>query len=79
MTNAATNAPPIDMADMPVQLPATPNSEAEARARFFNSGNAFNVKLPRVPATRFTAEVEAAPRVRSQAERDLLRALRMVR
>ncbi len=60
MTNAATNAPPIDMADMPVQLPATPNSEAEARARFFNSGNAFNVKLPRVPATRFTAEVEAA-------------------
>lgn len=60
MTNAATNAPPIDMADMPVQLPATPKSEAEARARFFNSGNAFNVKLPRVPATRFTAEVEAA-------------------
>jgi len=60
MTNAATNAPPIDMADMPVQLPATPKSEAEARARFFNSGNAFNVKLPRVPATRFTAEVETA-------------------
>jgi len=52
----AAKLPPIDMAEMPVQLPADPAGPAEARARFFNSGNAFNVKLPRVPATRFLDE-----------------------
>ena len=50
----------IDMADMPVQLPSAPSGAAEARARFFNSGNAFNVKLPPVPATRFLDEPERA-------------------
>ena len=46
----------IDMADMPVQAPLAPVGLAAARARFFNSGNAFNVKLPPVPAARFLDE-----------------------
>lgn len=46
-------APPIDMADLPVQHPSAPASAAQARARFFNSGNAFNVLLPPVPARVF--------------------------
>lgn len=41
------------MADLPVQLPAAPTGAAQARARFFNSGNAFNVILPAVPARSF--------------------------
>ncbi|MEP9355270.1 cupin domain-containing protein [Xanthobacter sp. KR7-65] len=45
-----------DMADLPAQLPAAPASPAEARARYFNSGNAFNIKLPPVPSALFTAE-----------------------
>jgi len=49
-----------DMADMPVQRRANPTGAAAARARFFNSGNAFNVKLPPVPATAFLAEPAAA-------------------
>ncbi len=61
MTLPATPSPAVvDMADMPVQLPGAPGGPAEARARFFNSGNAFNVKLPKVPATRFVDEAEAA-------------------
>jgi len=52
-------AAPIDMADMPVQLPAAPASAAARRARFFNSGNAFNVKLAPVPARIFTDEAAA--------------------
>jgi hypothetical protein len=36
----------IDMADMPVQMPSADGDAVAARARFFNSGNAFNVKLP---------------------------------
>ena len=50
----------IDMADLPVQHPADPASEAARRARFFNSGNAFNIKLPPVPARRFDAVLDAA-------------------
>ncbi len=50
----------IDMADLPVQHPAAPASEAAARARFFNSGNAFNIKLPPVPARSFDAVLDAA-------------------
>jgi gentisate 1,2-dioxygenase len=49
-------SPRIDMADMPVQLPEAPASAAAARARFFNSGNAFNIKLPPVPAAAFRTE-----------------------
>ena len=47
---------PQTIAEMPVQRPAAPASEAEARGRFFNTGNAFNVQLPRVPDHIFTAE-----------------------
>jgi gentisate 1,2-dioxygenase len=46
-------APPVDMADLPVQLPSAPTTAAQARARFFNSGNAFNIVLPAVPARAF--------------------------
>lgn len=46
----------IDMADMPEQRPTAPATAAEARARFFNSGNAFNIKLPPVPGGSFTDE-----------------------
>ncbi len=50
---AAASALP-DMADMPEQRPAAPTGPAQARARFFNSGNAFNIKLPPVPGGVFT-------------------------
>ncbi|OBZ96600.1 hypothetical protein ADU59_02250 [Pararhizobium polonicum] len=45
-----------DMAEMPVQLPREPANAAEARSRYFNSGNAFNIKLPPVPGRIFTDE-----------------------
>lgn len=45
-----------DMAEMPVQLPQNPATDAEARGRYFNSGNAFNIKMPPVPGQIFTAE-----------------------
>jgi hypothetical protein len=48
----------VDMADLPMQHPRAPASAAQARARFFNSGNAFNVKLPEVPARLFSAPPE---------------------
>jgi gentisate 1,2-dioxygenase len=55
----------IDMAEIPVQRPHARANEVEARARFFNSGNAFNQKLPPVPAAAFRKEahraVEAPP------------------
>jgi len=54
----ARNPTPIDMADLPVQRPSAPATAAQARARFFNSGNAFNVLLPAVPARVF-ADVAA--------------------
>lgn len=51
------NAPRrMTMAEMPVQKPETAASTAASRARFFNSGNAFNIKLPPVPDTAFAAE-----------------------
>jgi gentisate 1,2-dioxygenase len=49
-----------DMADLPVQLPSAPQSAAAARARFFNSGNAFNIKLPPVPSADFAAVLAEA-------------------
>ena len=52
--------PMIDMAALPAQHPDTPATAAARRARFFNSGNAFNVKLPPVPARIFTREPAAA-------------------
>lgn len=59
-TVAATQATatPVDMADLPMQHPRAPASAAQARARFFNSGNAFNVKLPAVPARLFQPPAE---------------------
>jgi gentisate 1,2-dioxygenase len=50
----------IDMADMPVQMPSADGDAVAARARFFNSGNAFNVKLPPVPSATFVDEAAAA-------------------
>src|SRR5512140_1089602 len=44
------------IADMPVQLPDAPASEAAKRARFFNSGNAFNRVLAPVPDHAFVDE-----------------------
>lgn len=52
-----------DMADMPVQLPSNPANAAEARSRYFNSGNAFNIKLPPVPGKIFTDEPAKALRM----------------
>ncbi|MFM9923393.1 cupin domain-containing protein [Variovorax sp. H27-G14] len=58
MNDAAAVANVLDMADLPMQHPRSPASAAQARARFFNSGNAFNVKLPAVPARLFSAPQE---------------------
>ena len=44
------------MADMPAQMPTSPATVAESRARFFNSGNAFMVVAPPVPDHSFTDE-----------------------
>jgi len=44
------------MGELPVQLPSSPSSDAEQRARFFNSGNAFMVKLSDVPDAAFVDE-----------------------
>ncbi len=52
--NQTPTAPLPDMADMPEQLPSSPANAAQARARFFNSGNAFNIKLPPVPGGVFS-------------------------
>ena len=46
----------MTMADMPVQRPSAPHGAAASRARFFNSGNAFNIELPPVPDGSFTRE-----------------------
>ena len=51
---------PRDIAEMPAQRPTDPATEAQARGRFFNTGNAFNVQLPPVPDHLFTAEAIAA-------------------
>ena len=40
--------------------PARAATAAQARARFFNSANAFNLKLPAVPRARFDAARDAA-------------------
>ena len=45
---------------MPAQRPSNPATAAQARGRFFNTGNAFNVQLPPVPDHLFTAEPVAA-------------------
>lgn len=70
--SVATDAPMADMADLPVQQPNAPASAAQARARFFNSGNAFNVKLPEVPARLFAAPTGAESGVFDCDQRDAL-------
>ncbi len=47
---------PRSIAEMPAQRPSAPASRAEARGRFFNTGNAFNMQLPAVPDRIFAAE-----------------------
>ncbi|HKM62593.1 MAG TPA: hypothetical protein VJY39_08900 [Acidisphaera sp.] len=51
---------PQSIADLPAQRPGDPLTDAQARGRFFNTGNAFNVALPPVPDHLFTAEPAAA-------------------
>jgi gentisate 1,2-dioxygenase len=51
---------PRNLASMPVALPSDPRTPVESRGRFFNSGNAFNVILPQVPAASFVAEAASA-------------------
>ena len=51
----ASAAPALD-GDAPIIADTT----AQARARFFNSGNAFNLKMPKVPRARFDAARDAA-------------------
>ena len=46
----------MTMDQMPVQLPADATTPAAARARYFNSGNAFTRQLSAVPTTYFTRE-----------------------
>jgi gentisate 1,2-dioxygenase len=48
------------IAEMPAQRPSAPANAAEARGRFFNTGNGFNVQLPPVPDRIFTAEPSRA-------------------
>jgi gentisate 1,2-dioxygenase len=47
---------PRSIAEMPVQSPAAPATPAQARGRFFNTGNGFNVQLPPVPDRIFSRE-----------------------
>lgn len=49
----AAQTEPKSIADLPAQHAGKPETQAEARARFFNSGNAFNIKLPPVPNAVF--------------------------
>ena len=42
--------------DLPPQRASNPKGPAQARARYFNTGNAFNVRLPDVPNAVFTDE-----------------------
>lgn len=53
-------ARPRTIAEMPAQRPSKPVSAAQERGRFFNTGNAFNVRLPPVPDHLFATEPVAA-------------------
>lgn len=59
---AAVTAPVTGMAALPPGRATQPQDAAQARARYFNSANAFNIHLDPVPARIFTAPaaVEAA-------------------
>jgi gentisate 1,2-dioxygenase len=47
---------PKSIADLASQHASEPNSKAQQRARYFNTGNAFNVQLPAVPNAVFVDE-----------------------
>ena len=51
---------PRSIAELPPQKSADPANEAQARARYFNTGNAFNVQLPDVPNAVFADEPKRA-------------------
>jgi gentisate 1,2-dioxygenase len=51
---------PRDIGEMPAQRPLSPRSVAEARGRFFNTGNAFNIVNPPVPDHAFVEEPRRA-------------------
>lgn len=55
-TPATAASAPRSIADLPAQRAAQPQSAAQARALYYNTGNAFNVKLPEVPDGSFTDE-----------------------
>ncbi len=52
--------PRLRMAAMGPQRQPAPASAAQGRARYFNSANAFNIRLPAVPAQSFSAEAQRA-------------------
>lgn len=54
------NVLPKSIADIPVQRATSPITKAERRARYFNTGNAFNIQLPDVPNAVFVDEPEKA-------------------
>ena len=47
---------PRTIADMPAQRASAPTTPAQERGRFFNTGNAFDIRLSPVPDHCFTAE-----------------------
>ncbi|WP_428486228.1 hypothetical protein [Rhodopila sp.] len=55
-----TTGRPRNIAEMPAQRASEPTTAAQARGRFFNTGNAFDVQLPPVPDYLFTTEAVAA-------------------
>lgn len=52
----STTASVGSIADLPVQEAANPKTQAQRTARYFNTGNAFNVQLPPVPDHLFVDE-----------------------
>ncbi|SAK93914.1 Gentisate 1,2-dioxygenase [Caballeronia hypogeia] len=56
---------PRRMEDMPAGVCAAPLGPADARARYFNSGNAFNVVLPPVPAATFMPDARVVQAARA--------------
>lgn len=51
---------PKTIGELPVQTASSPTTDAQSRARFFNSGNAFMVQLAPVPDMVFTDEPSKA-------------------
>lgn len=60
MANVADHDRHMRMGDLPAQHARDAGTPAKARARFFNSGNAFNIVYPPVPHHQFLAERDRA-------------------